>query len=450
MLYLLFGLTVAFTGVFYRANGKKVFSVTFISCAMYIVCEATAIAAKKFYNTDITLDTVLLVVFSLFFLGLGELAMSNKGLVFNSTKKSKLNTRKEQEFTQSTPIRIPKLHVIILSLFLLVIAFLKFRSILQFAASNGISGNYLLVFGRVRSYMTHGYAVYSMGTVLSQLNVFSTCCSYLFCYVFLYNRIICGYKNTINLLPVIAEFFVILPSTGRTDYIRLFAVFFVIFILFYLEKNNWISRNNRKILLYCLLGIIGFIIVFRLAGRLTGKSSFYGFAETIYRYVGAGIYGLDAYIRHPQKRSVIFAQKTLYSLRNILNHLLGMHLDLGNQFNDAITIPGNNVETVMYTGLYVPLHEFGLLYLFATRMLIGAVYTGLINNFRKVKTRNVFSYIFFGWAFYPVIMGALDDGFPGLIAYSVLYMLFYLIILKRFFIDRNMRRNKERESYGYK
>lgn len=437
MLYLLIALTLVFWAFHYRINGRQLLSPTIIIVGVYLATLTFSLFARKHYGiNDISVDMVIVVFLSFLFLGLGESAAITQ---YNHNKTRLPYNREENSFCQPiyNEYLIGKITVYVFFLFSLYVAYWSLRDLVSFAARNGIGGDFISTFTKARSWMAKGLITYNRGTLLEQATTICGSFSYICIYIFLYDLIFCKKIKLYCLLPVIGNMLILVSSTGRVAFIRVFTVMIAIAIVFMKTKTGWSREKDGKILKISVISVVVFLILFRILGYLTSKSARSDPLENFYAYIAAGVFGFDDFITSPRTPNTVFGQHAFYSIYTILN-IFGFGIPLGSQFNAARTIGTKGLGTVMGTGLLVPVQDFGVIGMLLTRVLIGYVYQRI---FLKIKhnpdyVNRPILMIFFGIVMYPIVMSSIDDAFRSLVSLGYIYTLFYIYIFLKLFVRR--------------
>lgn len=439
MLYFLIAMTSGLLLLFYLINGKELISATLFVLVEYLATFIFSLFARSQYGiNDISGYMVFVVLMSFVFMGFGELlskalSSEHKPLTYN------------KDFTASTKNRICLKEYVIntKTIFLffvlsLIVAYWALRDLLSFASRNGISGDFITTFTLVRSLTAKGIITYTKSSFLSQATTICAAASYVCIYIFFYNWILCNKKKIVYLMPVIGEMLILVSTTGRVAFIRLFTIIFSIGIVFIKTKTNWSKEKDRKIVKYVIVTFVLFLVLFRILGYLTSKSDRSDVLENFYGYIAAGVFGFDKALNSPEiVEQSVWGHHAFYNLYVILNSL-GFRISLGSQFNESIDIGSEGLGTVMGTGLLVPTQDFGVIGMLFTRFMIGFIYQWV---FMRIKgnpncINRPIQMIFLGIIMYPIIMSSLDDAFRTIFSIGYIYLAFYLYLFIRLFVEK--------------
>lgn len=207
-----------------------------------------------------------------------------------------------------------------------------------------------------RVYMLEGNSAFGFG--MNVIKTFVIMFSIFTIFVFFNNSL---YYKTIEkknkdyylLLTLIPSSSLIILDTGRTEFIRLFSIAFVLY-LFFSSLN--IRTKQKNVIKFIKKGLICFIIlllVFWSVGAISNKNGSYTMIGNVTKYVGSGVAGLDVVITQNTKTSgIIFGQNTfrgLYQSLSTIFHNIPVYSNV---------LPFICFESGEMTNIYTAIYEY--------------------------------------------------------------------------------------------
>ena len=166
--------------------------------------------------------------------------------------------------------------------------------------------------------------------------------------------------------------------------------------------------------------------------------------NTLSKYFGSSIYGLDILINNKTPQSFYFGEQTISILYTIFEKI-GFEfkkLPLHSEFFEI----GNGADTSnIYTALRKPIIDFGILGMLVTRVCMGFIY-GLIFRYYSNNFNNPYSigtYVIFPLIYYPLMMYIFSDLFNYFLQFSFIETLLILVFLKRLIVKRSLVLNSD-------
>ena len=408
MLYLLFISLMSMLFLAYILTGRDILSPCIISIYMFIITVLIAILNKNSWEEDISSLTVIVVLSALLVFGMGEIF--GKSIVSRTSNKAispKSNPLKLINGKQR--IFIGDKWIVISSCVILVVLYFYFNYIKQIAAIAGNNSGIELMLHYARNAQFDPSISTNQSALLNIGITFSRAISIFFLFVFLYNIIFYNFrlKDIKYLIPVILNIGNILLSTGRTQFINLITVFLILFFIMLKQKYKWSTKMNIKILISGFLGILIFLIIFRLSGYLTTKSLNYSLWDNISKYVGAPIIALDKYLQN-QPQNHFFGKETFSSIYYVLRKF-GVDIPYYSVPNEFIS--WNNLTNVnIYTAFRRYIQDFTLFGMIFIQFFLGAFYGGFYNLI-KLKNKVGLGLIIYAMLFFPIVQMAIEERF---------------------------------------
>ncbi len=389
--------------LFFCIAKKRLTSISLWASGTFLLSVISYIAWIGYFGKDISFDTVIVIEGSILCYFIGELLGTKKRIRIPRF------TLGNYRFGLSdySKVMIPKRGFIwAISFFILMIAAIRYYDMFLFVRRIG-KNNIFMVIYHIRAYATAGE--YSVGTLINLLSSVGEACAYVFTFYFMYNLIHLHKRYNILLMPIITYMLYLLTTTGRTGYLRFFLI--VIGILYVLLKHSEHHFNiELKFIKYVIILLAAAIAIFFLYGLLARKSE-RSFFKYFADYFAAAIYGLDGYLESPWPSNDHFGQYTLSNYYYWRNRI----------FSTDFEIPKHHLpffywssgKSNIYTGFILALQDFGILGLFITRILLGALYS-MIESYllRETDTvRHILLLIFFGYFLYVNFSLSVADRF---------------------------------------
>lgn len=409
-------------------NGRRIVSVSFMSCGVFLLSAIVLLAFEKsYFEYVISSKTVFVICFSIVCLFFGEFI--SKGInIGTRVKRNKLSQ------TTSKPFCVSKL--ICFSVFSLgmIIAVLDYYYLYKYSLTQGNPGSIWKAIQYTRVARVNS-TDFNLPRILSYSGIAIKAFSYICFFFFAYNTIFHKKKQLRLVLPLISYCFIYLSSTERLGYLEIVSVCLVIFLVLSGSKKKWKSSGNFKILVKILIIIVISVFVFFLLGSFSGKTVRHGFADTICKYLGSAIVGLDSYLKQPWDPNTLPFEQTLYSFYYLLK-AIGFNLPITKSFLPFFDWP--NGSSNIYTCLVAPIQDFGLAFTFISRVLVGLFYgtfTKYIENVHDIK-ENVILVVVFSMFYYPVAMSCVSDLYLSFVQLNYIYLFIAFAVFKIAFLGK--------------
>jgi len=430
MLFLLLMMLLIMLFTAYIITNRDILSPWVISIYMFIVTVIIAILNYKDWNENITELTILIVMIGLICFGVGEIIGKS---LFGRVRSIPLTNR--SPLTENVRINIKNRSLIFTVFIICIVIYFNINHTLDLANRVGYARGMQNLLYYVRIAQFDANIDSSRNGILNLGLTYSTIISYFFIFVFLYNLIITNksQKKYLLLSPALLNIINIILSTGRTQFINLITFILILLFLMLKQKYNWSVKLNNRIMLYGLLGIFGFLLVFRMSGYLTGKSNLYSIWDNISIYVGSPIIALSKYLDNPPER-FLFGSETLYSVYHILRKT---GLDIPQYNLNLEFISWNNVKNVnIYTALRRYVHDFGILGMSLIMIIIGFFYGNFYSYIKKKRTIDLYT-IIYAMIFFPITQIALEERFfTNVISIQGIYNVIFMIVVWKLYINK--------------
>ncbi len=337
--------------------------------------------------------------------------------------------------------KISKRCTYFVSIGMLIIAALRFWDLYKFSLILGNSRGLLGTISSTRlAYATGKYTGLSFVLIISTL-VSEVIC-YIYMYMFLYAFEINRKKKMYLLLPVLAYCLIVVSFTGRTEYLKLMIIAFVMWIA--LVYKNPYKMNRKSILLKKMIkyAVIG-AVVFFLYGRLVREDNDGALINIILAYSAAAIVGLNTYILNGWKENPYFG---FYTLQNIYD-FLGVEYTSTAPHHLSFFSVSDTLSSNIYTGFTLLIQDFGwfgMLVILSIMTIITCICIKAVYSSSLYTSDIVFKMVFLGQLLYCFFSMPIAFRFSDLIfspTTIIKYTLFVYIISYMFF---NVCINKRR------
>lgn len=376
MIYILFIITTLFLCIAYKGSRLKFLSPTFWASSLFVLC--TFIYCITFFsmNSDISLQTLLVIVTFLIVTYIGEYI----GMTMNVTiKRNSGRNRKLKNILQATKystIEIPFWKILLLTIIYLYIAIKRYIN-LAAVVGNKDAGllNIFSIMGdaRTKFIKTNGKIV--LGNVIeNQIVYFSEITTYIVLFIFIYNSFCARKRKYYILLPLVPDLIIRMISTSRTSFIILMFSILIFIIVIQYKKNNFKKIKIPK--RFVVLGII-FIIAFFVYGRFRNNIYSIPIVSYIQSYTSASIYGLDYLLINGWTKNSYFGKNTMYHILDFIG-IENANPQMG---SGMVTFSKSTLRSNLITSLMPPIMDFGIWGMLLLRFIAALLSTVLIKKF---------------------------------------------------------------------
>lgn len=422
--YLLLFLLIIELITFYYFNGKNVVSPSFLGCALFLMSTVIYLSAEEYYQHELHIETVLVIVFLLCCIFLGE-AFANRMQIRNK------NSIQVAQVALTT-----RVECVLLAILVFFASIVHFYEVYQFSLTVGNTpGNFFSMTKYVREARLSGKASFDLSIISSQGAVVSLCVLCLCVYA------ICAHKNRTGklywryFLPIIAYFPHIMATDNRTDLLRTITICTIIVFVFIKQKQGWKKQGNAKIVFIGMVVICAFLVAFRWLGYRTETSLRNEVWDNITEYTSSSLVGLDIYLQNGEAPNVLFGQGTFSGIYNILRQW-GFPIPTVPVFEEFYSYAGG--ESNIYTTFKTYIKDFSLPGATVAMALWGGVIGYQMKRIREIGA-SFLKLCIIGIMFYPVIMLSIENVTSTVLSMSMVYTLVYLVLLDQYFVKRNIR-----------
>ena len=422
--YLLLFLLIIELITFYYFNGKNVVSPSFLGCALFLLSTVMYLSAGEYYQYELHIETVLVIVFLLCCIFLGE--------VFAN----RIQIRRKNSIQVAQVALTTRVVCVLLAIFVFLVSILYFYEVYLFSLSVGnTAGQFFTMTKYVREARLNGIASFDAGIISNQGGVVSLCILYMCVYA------ICAHKNRTGkiywryFLPIIAYFPHVIATDNRTDLLRTVAICTIIVFVFIKQKQGWKKQGNAKIIFIGMGAVCAFLVAFRWLGYRTEASLRSEVWNNITAYTSSSLVGLDIYLQNGEAPNVLFGERTLSGIYNILRQW-GFPIPVVPAFEEFYTY-AHGVSNA-YTTFKAYIKDYTMVGAAVAMFLWGAVIRSAI---RRIKETGV-SFVrvsVLGMMLYPVCMLSIADTTSAFLSIATVYTLVYLFLLDNFVIRRRTR-----------
>ena len=417
--------------VAYRVSGKNIVSVSCVACAMFLLSTIIYVASDDYYGYEISWKSVVAITILLFCIILGELFGSK--IVFRRV------IIKKNIFERYEMVSVNTVICILFSIFILFVSVYYFIDVFLFSLKVGnTSGSIWNMATYVRHANLDSSIVYEKNTIISQGTLISSCLVYFSIYCFFYNRIYFGVNQTRFILPVVTYIPQILASDSRTGLLNSICVICIIIFVLIKDHNNWVSKDNRKVIRIAFFSIIVFLALFRLLGYRTGASVSNALWDNLVEYTSAGIVGFDYFMIEGRTPSEHFGSLTLKEIYKKFEKIgiISGYTKTGRAGHGKFFFYARGHSNI-YTAFMSYIDDYSFVGAMFAFFLWGVSITYLL---KSVKKGNIsFTRVcILGVLFYPVAMISIGDVTSTVLSMSSIYMIIYLKLIELVFFKRKL------------
>lgn len=415
MLYLLLALLSFLFLVEYGQNRNDILYITFISLIVYIFALVLLILNRKWeYTMSASACAITFVCFLLMFVG---------EHFARSMYKSIRYTVKENIYAVSKSFFLSTVG------YMSIVAILYIRSIYSLGYQAMLlygGGGQESVLGAYRSMaVKNGNA---LSALIDLLMIGSECLAYSYLFMF-----ICDMKRKKYIIPIILYIIPISFSTARSEIIKLFIGFLVMYYILKIKPSGKTVKFIKLLIRVVILGTVVFVGL----GQLTKKSSLYSSVfENVSMYIASGIPAFDEFLGEYKYTFNNFGAECLWGLNSLLRKFGIAIFSAENNYLPYTYLSYMHHQTNIYTFMRRPYYDFGLIGLliiiFAISYIYTRVYIKLVNGKYKNK---MYSTIIFSTLFYPVFWIFADFRFFDVLSITGIFKLIvYWLISKKVYI----------------
>lgn len=411
MLYLLIVLLVFLAIIVYIITNREIMTPSLWLIAGYILCSVVAAINIKYWDEDINLVTIVVVIIGILSFAYGEMfgRMSIIGISKLNRKVSNSNKKVSNYNKKVKVLNIPKLHILFMSIFMVFICCLYFLYTYKLSLAGGNPGGFINMFTYARRAIFSQTSSVTMGPVLQYGLLICKAFAYICAYELISNYFINNKINQILLIPCFLYLIQTLLSGGRTQMMYLFIYVFVLIAVHNKNRVDWSNRGDKAVIKRAIITIAIILIIFRFIGMYF-RGSIYGTERTLWgtmsKYIGSSIIALNKYLLSPNKAAFL-GEETLYSVYSALNKI-GFNFTV--LANNLEFVTWKSVSTNIYTALRRYIHDYGYIGMIMIQFFQGIFYG---RAFTRIKYRRLMGLplILYATLIYPVIFSFIEERF---------------------------------------
>ena len=425
-LLLLLILLLIFSCFFMMVCNGDVMEPLVLSFESFALSSFIAFCYNGFRIADITIKTVLMIVFALFAYTIGYMLV--KGVLQGNGNEKYL--RKKRMF------RIPSKFFSFLCLVIeMVITVMVFQSTFSIARMMNAAATVLNMLQYARN--AYLFTDAGMGLALSVASFFVLALGYFYTYVIMY--CIVGQRQTIKrtlgsrkleLLIVAISLFSGMMGTGRT-----FLIKYIVFLFISFYYTQFMQKHIRRVsfhgmvktLVKLLIAVVVFFALFQAMGILTDKTGKMSAVNMLYGYSGAAVIAFDRSIEIYQYDGRFFGEESFYGLYGFLN-ALGCDIP-----NDILHLPFVNIEngqsTNIYTSLRTYLYDFGFVGMYIVQFLLGMISAVMYALMYRFRMHPVYLVIYGILVYGTAMQGIEEITLRNFMSITNVFLTFFFILL---------------------
>lgn len=411
MIYILFIILLVIAIIIYLLNKRNILLPSFITTVVFIIGTMVYIFCYKKYGYDISLKTMLVIIASILSIFAGEVFCKFGKYQFKFTSKTykKNAIGSENIIFSMAEINIPYKITFIFIIVEIIAAVRRAYSLIQIGKEIGFTGDVRMLISSTRGVLTN--SIYTIDTLTQFFCSIAAAIAYLFFYYFLREKIIFKKNHYLYLCVVLIYFIMQIFSTGRQGFIEIIIIAFVESVLITynskMRKNSiFKSGDNIK---YAIFSLLCIIVIFYFYGMYFRHSS-NSLIDSLGEYVAAPLFGLNDFLNNRWEKNNYLGQYIFKNYYYYLNkfgsnyNLVSDHLPF---FNCAKT--SSNV----YTGLVLPIQDFGVGGMIITRFFIGIIYSELLYQIKHCLSKSnqwhIFKSVLFSYMMVAVAYSSIAD-----------------------------------------
>lgn len=437
MIYLLFICLSIGLCFFYYLNNRNILSCAIIGHISYMISTLVLMLSYNQLQYDISLSTVLIIEFSLIFLGLGE-------YVGVSLNKGKIKYPESYLIPNINVTRIQFFLCISVMIVNIVYSYYRFNYI----GSQLGGDSFLIRYVLLREYLTTDEGMRGVNDIVVPYENYFSCLSFLpsaivytFVFVYSYNLFYKKKSDFRLLLPLFIYFPTLIFSTSRSIFIGTIVIIVVIISLVLVQSHRgWNNRSiNKKIMKVGAISLLLFVAIFATVGSFKGQNVISNFKETMIAYAGASIIGLDKYVCGEISADSDYpGQVMLEGIIVFLNHF-GLDCKLATYHQEHFYF--GPYTSNIFSAPYYMLRDFNVVFVMLIYMFWGVGIGNLLGKMRNCLTPFYLpmKYVVMGYLLHPVVMLPITDGFRHITTISFAYTLVALYLIQRFVIKKSIK-----------
>lgn len=395
-----------------------------VTTEIYLISTLFVIYSKDMFYVDFLPQTVLIIVSSIWALGIGEYSALCR---FNGKLPA-------VEVAIAEKINLGRSLNWIVLIFGIVAIVLSYQKVQQVALLVGYKeGEHLLIqYGRL-AMLTYdlpiGYPLAICGILLRSF-------SYIYSFVFVYNLVFAKTEKWYGNLPYLAPSVLYLVQSSlfgsRGALIEFVAYVMILIPLMMMKTGKGVSLKFIK---YSTCSLCCFFVVFILLGNLKGGADYDPF-YLISIYTGGGLVAFDKYIEGGRLASSYFGEESLLGINNLLFRL-GVYDGKFSRIFEFITI-GPDVNTNVYTALRRYVQDYGLVGMLMVQVFIG-LFFGFLYSVIKRMQKVSYIWIYFALNFSAIVYQSIDEQFLlSILSTTQVFTLLFTFLLFHFFVKKQI------------
>lgn len=419
--------------VLFMINNARMISVSFLTSLSFLTSTAIYLLNYKYYERDLSTNACSIIIWSIVFLAIGEyfaIILRTGGVL------RKKETRNNTEIANQSYLSISAKRCKFLILSSFIIAFIKLVILFHNARSMGFVGSLLSITQFMRGRIISGE--YGYPAIIIYLSYYIDCVAYYFLFLFFYKAIVFKEYDKILLLIVPAYLIAAFASTGRTELISLFFYIFVCFFhIRHCVNRKKDRKNDRRINKFFFISIVLIVFLFGLFGNLRNEE-LGSLVDMVSSYYSASLFGLDEFISRNNASPVVWGEMVFSNVYKIIDMIFKTEL---------YTVVGTNpfgafywktsqgiFFSNIYTGLAIPLHDFGVSGLFVSRLLIGFLFGYIFggNRFNTISIKNSIHIVMMCIVMICPLLSPVADRYYTFLSISPIRYLVFLILIRKY------------------
>ncbi|WP_370836382.1 O-antigen polymerase [Megasphaera sp.] len=429
LIFLLLFFEIVLLFISFFGCGRDLLAPSVVFCGMFVLSTIFATLNIFTWNIDYSIDAVLIISLGIFSFILAEISMR---LLKNSFCHN--IERKEEKSFSFHPIHIKWAIMLLFIVFNILISFWYYKEISRIVGASGYFEGSLLHSFRVvstESSFANNDSL-ALNPLLNQCLKIVVANSYVFLYFFIRNFFIGKEKNEKVYSFLLVSITALIPSIlsgARGSLLQFLSAALVYSYITWHQIYGWNINISRKIICRGILYFIVGIPVFYYSTFWLGREINLDLFSYISNYIGGSIQLFNLYMQDYDSLPQYFGEESLISLCSFLNKfgadipIISLHLEPR----------GLTIGTIgnVYTFFRRPLHDFGIFGMITFTYIVGLLFSFIyeIKVKGKFGEKTVSSILIYGYLFYWVVIGSIDQWSQSVISMTNLMEIIFMVII---------------------
>lgn len=439
MIYFLVLIMVLITILTYQVVKGDYMAPPFILCLFFTLSELSVILMSGTWNIGISIDTVFLICFGIL------------SFIFGYFWGSSILKMRPQNKIQIKYIYISKIFIVVHCVVSIIITVL-----FVYYMKNSIGGStwndMLAKYRFMTAYAGLTGESANIPRWINDIRFLTGALIYLFCYVLINNYIVCKKWDKSLIVAILIGVVMTLVGSSRFDLIRIPCACITMFYLLKFRQGE-MSHCVRIKMLVKYIGIaVVVVLLFATLKNFVGRQSDASIVEYVAHYLGAPTLNFNDYLNNPIQSNKLTGKETFWGVYDFLYKLTG---NSEYRYDYTLEFRNNNMGNV-YTAFRMFYSDFGIIGVAVLSALQGAIYAFLYilvkyNIKIRIFSKRIFpvSQVSFQIILYSMMLHCValmfyaDWFYSQFISWGQIKALFFIYVFKIILIDLNTRNSNK-------